>query len=64
MVKLSTNLFGCVVFLLASTAFGQSSDVQFSAKQILPAAIIQTASYKINDVVSVIDHQFLSLIHI
>ena len=58
MVKLSTNLFGCVVFFLASTALGQSSDLQFSAKQILPAAIIQTATYRINDVVSVVDHQF------
>ena len=58
MIKLSLNLFASVVVLLGSTALGQSSDVQFSAKQILPAAIIETASYKINDVVSVIDHQF------
>lgn len=51
-------LLGCAVCLVASTAFGQQGEVQFSAQQILPAAVIQTPSYKINDVVTVTDHQF------
>ena len=58
MTRLTENLFGSVLFLLASTAFSQSSDVQFSAQQILPATVLQTSSYRISDAVSVINHQF------
>ena len=58
MIGLFKKLFGCAVYLIAATALGQSNDLQFSAQQILPATVLQTTSYRVNDTVSVADHQF------
>ena len=47
------------ISLFGSVAFGQQqADLRFNAASILPAAVLQTDSYRIADSVLVSDHQF------
>lgn len=55
----SILLFAVCISLVTSVAVGQQQiDLRFSAKNILPASILQTENYKISDTVSISDHQF------
>ena len=51
--------FAVCVSVMTSVAQGQQQiDYRFSAKNILPASILQTDTYRISDTVLVSDHQF------